>query len=105
MTVSDTLAHKSLSNATRFFFPVFAVQFVIGAMITIGLFHAGFWKTAVLEVCKLTLVLRQALEFRRASLEQGTSARTASLLSMAGIALMATSEFGDVILFSCGMRH
>src|SRR5580692_9622257 len=102
MTISDTLAHKSLSKATRSFFLIFAVQLVIGTMVTIGLLHLGFWKTAVMEICKLVLVLRQALEFRRASLEPGTAVRAASLLATAGIALLAISAFADGILISMG---
>lgn len=109
MTISDTLAQKPLPKATLSFFPTLAVQLVIGTMVTIGLLHLGFWKTAVLEISKLALVLPQAFEFRRAAREEGTAVRTASLLATASIALLAISAFADAILIfydiQRGMGH
>jgi hypothetical protein len=100
MTISDTLAHKSLSKMTLFFFPIFALQLVLGIMVTIGLFHLGFWKTATLEICKLAFVVPKAFQFRRASLEDGTAVSAASLLATASAALLAISAFADAILIS-----
>jgi hypothetical protein len=41
------------SRATLVFFSILALQLILGVMVTIGLFHSGFWRTAVLETCKL----------------------------------------------------
>jgi hypothetical protein len=81
----------------RYFFPTLALQLVLGIMVTIGLFHLGYWKTAVLEICKFAFVLQQAFQFRRASLEPGNPA---SLLSTASTAVLAISAFADAILIS-----
>jgi hypothetical protein len=48
------------SKATLFFFPILALQLILGVMVTIGLVHLGFWKTLVLEICKFAVVLPQA---------------------------------------------
>jgi hypothetical protein len=102
MTISDTLAHKSLVKAMGSFFPTLVGQFIIGIMVTIGLFHLGFWKTGVLEICKFALVIPQAFKFRRAALELDTSVQVASLLATAGTALLAISAFSDSILVYFG---
>jgi hypothetical protein len=94
MKISSTRAPKSL------FFPLLAVQLVLGTMIVIGLCHLGFWKTAVLEICKFALVLPTAFQFRRASLEPDTSGSAASLLATAATAMLAISALADTVLIS-----
>jgi len=42
------------SRATLFFFSILALQLIL------GLFHSGFWRTAVLEICKFAVVLPQS---------------------------------------------
>jgi len=83
-----------------FFFSILALQLILGVMVTIGLFHLGFWRTAVLETCKLAVVLPKSFRFRRASLEQYAAVGGPSLLATAGPALLAISAFSDAILIS-----
>jgi hypothetical protein len=93
------------SRATLFFFSILALQLILGVMVTIGLFHSGFWRTAVLETCKFAVVLPQSFRFRRASLELYTVAGDASLLATAGTAILAISAFSDAILISYDVQR
>lgn len=93
------------SKATLFFFPILALQLILGVMVTIGLVHLGFWKTLVLEICKFAVVLPQAYRVRRAWLLQYTVAGDASLLATAGVALLAISAFSDAILISYDVQR
>lgn len=100
MPMTGTPVRKSLSKATLSFFPMLAVQLVIGIMVTIGLFHLGLWKTAVLEICKLAIVPLQAFQLRRAAVEQDITVSAASLLAKAAVGFLAVSAFADATLIS-----
>ena len=82
-----------------------ALVLILGVMVTIGLLHSGFWRTAVLENCKLAAVLPLAFRLRRDSLEQCRVAGDASLLATAGVALLAISAFSDAILISYDVQR
>jgi hypothetical protein len=86
------------STATLLFFPLLALQGIVGLMVAIGLVRLGFWKTAVLEICKLAVALPQAFRFRRASLLPETVQGHSSLAPTAGVVLLTVSAFSDVIL-------
>jgi uncharacterized membrane protein len=105
MSMTDTPAQQSLSKATLSFFPTLAVQLVIGIMVTIGLLHLGFWKTAVLEICKLAIVTPQAFQLRRAAVEQDIAVSAAPLLTKAAVGLLAISAFADAILISYDIQR
>jgi len=57
---SRNIPMTTSSRATLFFFSILALQLILGVMVTIGLFHSGFWRTAVLEICKFAVVLPQS---------------------------------------------
>jgi hypothetical protein len=57
MTISEPLDLKLLKSAKRLFFPILVLQAAIGVMVIVGLWHLGFWKTVVLEICGAETVI------------------------------------------------